>query len=271
MFGGFYAFPGGKVDPADRGPRPSWVPPGKPPCSGRPRHVSSWRRPASSWLRGPPSFRPKRSARRDASLHRRSCTTDFGAICHRHGLAVDATRLIDAGPAGSRRTSLRCGSMRPSSGSSCRRSQTSRALPEPEASGSEADIGRAALRAPGGGALGLWRAGARASSSRRSHNGRSRPSLPSRKSPRSLASRLRHPPMVQDHARHGALEFQEGLVLVPQRTPTLPPATHTNCYLAGRGELLIVDPGAADEGSSPSFIPWWTRFGRKDAGHSPLP
>jgi glyoxylase-like metal-dependent hydrolase (beta-lactamase superfamily II)/8-oxo-dGTP pyrophosphatase MutT (NUDIX family) len=43
------------------------------------------------------------------------------------------------------------------------------------------------------------------------------------------------------------IEFQQGVKLVPLETPTLPPATHTNTYLLGNGELLIVDPGAADE------------------------
>ena len=28
------------------------------------------------------------------------------------------------------------------------------------------------------------------------------------------------------------------------RTPTLPPATHTNCYAVGRREALILDPGS---------------------------
>jgi glyoxylase-like metal-dependent hydrolase (beta-lactamase superfamily II)/8-oxo-dGTP pyrophosphatase MutT (NUDIX family) len=42
------------------------------------------------------------------------------------------------------------------------------------------------------------------------------------------------------------IEFQQGVRLVPLETPTLPPATHTNTYVLGNGELLIVDPGAAD-------------------------
>lgn len=40
------------------------------------------------------------------------------------------------------------------------------------------------------------------------------------------------------------IEFQRGVVLVPLRTPTLPPATHTNCLLLGDEELWIVDPGS---------------------------
>lgn len=40
------------------------------------------------------------------------------------------------------------------------------------------------------------------------------------------------------------IEFQRGLILVPLRTPTLPPATHTNCLLLGDDELWVVDPGS---------------------------
>ena len=40
------------------------------------------------------------------------------------------------------------------------------------------------------------------------------------------------------------IEFQRGLLLVPLRTPTLPPATHTNCFLLGDDELWVVDPGS---------------------------
>jgi glyoxylase-like metal-dependent hydrolase (beta-lactamase superfamily II) len=36
--------------------------------------------------------------------------------------------------------------------------------------------------------------------------------------------------------------------LVALRTPTLLPATHTNCWILGNGELLVVDPGAPDPG-----------------------
>ncbi len=42
------------------------------------------------------------------------------------------------------------------------------------------------------------------------------------------------------------IEVHPGFVLVPLKTPTLPPATHTNCILIGGPELLIVDPGSAD-------------------------
>ncbi len=42
------------------------------------------------------------------------------------------------------------------------------------------------------------------------------------------------------------IEFVPGVHLVPQRTPTLPPATTTNCYLVGSGRMVVVDPGSAD-------------------------
>lgn len=42
------------------------------------------------------------------------------------------------------------------------------------------------------------------------------------------------------------IEFQKGILLFPLETHTLPPATHTNAYVLGNGELLIVDPGASE-------------------------
>jgi len=49
--------------------------------------------------------------------------------------------------------------------------------------------------------------------------------------------------------RQGALHkvrFSPGVVLAPLRTPTLPPATTTNCYIVGDQELWVVDPGSPD-------------------------
>jgi glyoxylase-like metal-dependent hydrolase (beta-lactamase superfamily II) len=37
-----------------------------------------------------------------------------------------------------------------------------------------------------------------------------------------------------------------GIWVVPVRTPTLPPATHTNCYVVGEGSLSIIDPASPD-------------------------
>lgn len=40
------------------------------------------------------------------------------------------------------------------------------------------------------------------------------------------------------------VRFSPGVVLAPLRTPTLPPATTTNCYLVGHERIWVVDPGS---------------------------
>jgi glyoxylase-like metal-dependent hydrolase (beta-lactamase superfamily II) len=40
------------------------------------------------------------------------------------------------------------------------------------------------------------------------------------------------------------IEMRPGIVLVPLRTPTLPPATHTNCYVIGGEEVVVIDPAS---------------------------
>lgn len=42
------------------------------------------------------------------------------------------------------------------------------------------------------------------------------------------------------------IEFVPDVLTMLLETPTLPPATHTNCYLVGRDDYLILDPGAGD-------------------------
>src|SRR5437588_328330 len=43
------------------------------------------------------------------------------------------------------------------------------------------------------------------------------------------------------------IEFRPGIFLFPVKTPTLPPATHTNCYIIGGEELIVIDPASAYE------------------------
>jgi glyoxylase-like metal-dependent hydrolase (beta-lactamase superfamily II) len=51
---------------------------------------------------------------------------------------------------------------------------------------------------------------------------------------------LRHPDPVAFR-----IEYQQGLWQLPLRTPTLPPAAHTNCWIVDLGDrLAIVDPGS---------------------------
>ena len=43
------------------------------------------------------------------------------------------------------------------------------------------------------------------------------------------------------------IELKWGIVLHPMKTRPLPPATHTNAYLVGEGEMALIDPGSAEK------------------------
>lgn len=47
-----------------------------------------------------------------------------------------------------------------------------------------------------------------------------------------------------------------GVDLFSVRTPTLPPATHTNCYALGTGEVLVVEPAPSDPSEQRVFVRW---------------
>jgi glyoxylase-like metal-dependent hydrolase (beta-lactamase superfamily II)/8-oxo-dGTP pyrophosphatase MutT (NUDIX family) len=63
--------------------------------------------------------------------------------------------------------------------------------------------------------------------------------------PPACLERLRAPPATEGFITR-RVEFQRGLFLAALRTPTLPPATHTNCWIPelGGGALALVDPGS---------------------------
>ena len=65
--------------------------------------------------------------------------------------------------------------------------------------------------------------------------------------PAEWALELGRPPEARG-GRVPRIEVHPGFVLFPVRTPTLAPATHTNCLVIGRPEVLIVDPGSPYEG-----------------------
>ncbi len=46
---------------------------------------------------------------------------------------------------------------------------------------------------------------------------------------------------------HNWFEIRRGITLVPVKSRTLPPATHTNCLIVGEKALYVIDPGPADE------------------------
>ncbi len=61
-----------------------------------------------------------------------------------------------------------------------------------------------------------------------------------------LTHALSQPPTEPQRRRRDLIE---GVVVVDTRTPTLPPATHTNCVVLGTRDVLLVDPATpyADE------------------------
>ncbi len=61
--------------------------------------------------------------------------------------------------------------------------------------------------------------------------------------PEAGLGRLREP-REANVGPHRWIEFRPGVALFPVRTPTLPPAAFTNCYLLGLDEALLVDPGS---------------------------
>ncbi len=70
-----------------------------------------------------------------------------------------------------------------------------------------------------------------------------------RASPPACLDLLRSPPDSEAFITR-RVEFQQGVFLASLRTPTLPPATHTNCWIldVGDGALAIVDPGSPHPG-----------------------
>jgi glyoxylase-like metal-dependent hydrolase (beta-lactamase superfamily II) len=63
------------------------------------------------------------------------------------------------------------------------------------------------------------------------------------------------------------IEFVPDVLMIPLQTPTLPPATHTNCYLVGSRDFLIVDPGSADPGEVARLLRHVAR--RRSSGPEP--
>ena len=64
--------------------------------------------------------------------------------------------------------------------------------------------------------------------------------------PGDVAERLRQVNAVE--ARTPRIEFLPDVWMLPLRTRTLPPATHTNAWMPGRARFVVLDPGTADAG-----------------------
>lgn len=58
--------------------------------------------------------------------------------------------------------------------------------------------------------------------------------------------------MLARAAAHGEntrmIELNPRVSVFPLRTPTLPPATHTNCFIVGRKKFVVIDAASADAG-----------------------
>ncbi len=54
----------------------------------------------------------------------------------------------------------------------------------------------------------------------------------------------------------GPTEVAPGVARVAARTPTLPPATHTNSYALGRREVLLVEPATPDDDELAEWLAW---------------
>jgi len=61
-----------------------------------------------------------------------------------------------------------------------------------------------------------------------------------------FAERLHLIPQAERDA-HQRVELRAGFWVCSLRTPTLPPATHTNCLIVGGDELVVIDPGSPYE------------------------
>jgi glyoxylase-like metal-dependent hydrolase (beta-lactamase superfamily II)/8-oxo-dGTP pyrophosphatase MutT (NUDIX family) len=61
-----------------------------------------------------------------------------------------------------------------------------------------------------------------------------------------FAERLHRIPQAERDA-HQRVELRSGFLLCSLRAPTLPPATHTNCFIVGGDEFVIIDPGSPYE------------------------
>ncbi|MBI1762227.1 MAG: MBL fold metallo-hydrolase [Acidobacteria bacterium] len=59
-----------------------------------------------------------------------------------------------------------------------------------------------------------------------------------------FAPRLHNIPQDTRDLWEQRIEMRQGFFLSPLRTPTIPPATHTNCYIVGGAEQVIIDPGS---------------------------
>jgi glyoxylase-like metal-dependent hydrolase (beta-lactamase superfamily II)/8-oxo-dGTP pyrophosphatase MutT (NUDIX family) len=224
--GGFYAFPGGSVDRADREAAVSGCPAADAPllaCAIRETFEE-----AGVLL--VPEARDWPAGRLSALRAELLAGAPFGALLAREGVRLDASGLLPAG----RWVTPEVSPIRFDA-----RFYLARVPSGTPASVIPGELSDGAWIAPSA-ALAQW------------ENGGALLHPPNRHALAVLAGfpvesalpRLRRPPFVGDDHVPDRVEFQRGVQLLPLRTPTLPPYRHTNCWIVGTGELAIIDPGS---------------------------
>ncbi len=225
--GGFYAFPGGRLDEGD------WRVP-VPGSAGERAALTAcavreiFEETGVLLAAGPRLARHDRDAARRALL---DGALEFGHFLARHRLAVDAARLLPAGrwitPAQFPvRYDAHVFLARPPDG------EEAEVWPGELESGEWIAAAEALLRWEQGDVLlhppNLWGVQCLA-----------------RSGPPACLDLLRAPPATEAFITR-RVEFQRGLFLAALRTPTLLPATHTNAWIVeiGGDELAVVDPGS---------------------------
>jgi glyoxylase-like metal-dependent hydrolase (beta-lactamase superfamily II) len=63
-------------------------------------------------------------------------------------------------------------------------------------------------------------------------------------------------------------ELSRSVSVFPARTPTLPPATHTNSYALGARDVLLVEPATPDPGEQREWLAWARAL--PSAGRTPV-
>jgi glyoxylase-like metal-dependent hydrolase (beta-lactamase superfamily II)/8-oxo-dGTP pyrophosphatase MutT (NUDIX family) len=225
--GGFYAFPGGRLDDEDwRVPAPGLAGEGAALAACAVREL--FEETGVLLAKGPPLSKDARRAARRALLEG---ALTLGELVSRHGLAVDAERLLPAG-----------------------RWVTPEHLPvryDARVFLAKLPDGEEAEVWPGELTGGEWIAAAEAL--RRWEAGEVLLHPPNlwgvqclaRAGPPECLALLREPPDTEAFITR-RIEFQRGVFLASLRTPTLFPAIHTNCWILalGGGALALVDPGS---------------------------
>lgn len=232
---GFHAFPGGRLDPED----------GELEVAGLAGEAAALAACAARELfeetgvlvaRGPPASPSERDEGRRAVLEG---TLSFRAFLARQGLVVDGARLVPAGRwVTPDHLPLRYDA----------RLFLVRLAPEDAPEVWPGELAGGAL-VPVADALRRWSRGELLLHPPNLHALQvlARPGAPSLES-------LRAPPDCDAFVAR-RIEFQEGFFLAALRTPTLPPATHTNAWLVpADGGLAVVDPGPTDAGEQAKLV-----------------